>query len=101
MRRFRLFQQDAYFSIDFLEQKAVLFRRLPAEGDAPPQIDVEELKSDPEDSLLAQLEAFLAAVRREPEGEPGPVGVTGREATAALRTALRVIDAMPPLDDLA
>jgi predicted dehydrogenase len=101
MRRFRLFQRDAYFSIDFLEQKAVLFRRMPGEGDAPAQIDVEELKSDPEDSLLAQLEVFLDTIRREPGAGDKQSGVTGAEATAALRTALRVIDAMPPIDDLA
>ena len=100
MRKFRLFQRDAYYSIDFLEQKAVLARRFPRNGDDPPRIEMEELKSDPEDSLLAQLEAFLAAVRREPGASAGPSGVSGREATAALRTALRVIDAMPDTDDL-
>ena len=100
MRRFRLFQRDAYFSIDFLEQKAVLARRHPADGDEPPRIEMEELKSDPEDSLLAQLEAFLAALLREPGDSSGPSGVSGVEATSALRTALRVIDAMPATDDL-
>jgi predicted dehydrogenase len=100
MRRFRLFQRDAYYSIDFLEQKAVLARRHAGNGDEPPRIEMEELKSDPEDSLLAQLEAFLAAVLREPGASSGPSGVSGGEATAALRTALRVIDAMPDTDDL-
>ena len=100
MRRFRLFQRDAYYSIDFLEQKAVLARRHAGNGDEPPRIEVEELKSDPEDSLLAQLEAFLAAVLREQGTSTGPCGVSGVEATAALRTALRVIDAMPDTDDL-
>jgi hypothetical protein len=74
---------------------------MPGEGDAPAQIDVEELKSDPEDSLLAQLEVFLDTIRREPGAGDKQSGVTGAEATAALRTALRVIDAMPPIDDLA
>lgn len=100
MRKFRLFQRDAYFSIDFLAQKALLFRRLrPADG--PPRIDFEELKTDPGDALQAQLAVFLETVRtRSVPGEDGQRGISGAEATAALRTALRVIEAMPPLEGL-
>jgi predicted dehydrogenase len=103
MRKFRLFQRDAYFSIDFLEQKAVWFRRHPPEDGEPPRIEMEELKTDPEDSLRAQLEVFVRAVRRRlgiDVGAEGAVGVSGVEAAAALRTALRVIDAMPSTQDL-
>ncbi|HEY5658588.1 MAG TPA: Gfo/Idh/MocA family oxidoreductase [Myxococcota bacterium] len=103
MRKFRLFQRDAYFSIDFLEQKAALFRRYPARGGQPPRIEMEELKTDPEDSLRAQLRAFVKAVRRRLGIETdtdGAAGVSGAEAVAALRTALRVIDAMPSVEDL-
>ena len=103
MRKFRLFQRDSYFSIDFLEQKAVWFLRHPPEGGEPPRIEMEELKTDPEDSLRAQLEAFVRAVRRRSgieTGEEGAVGVSGVEAAAALRTAVRVIDAMPSIEDL-
>jgi predicted dehydrogenase len=103
MRKFRLFQRDAYFSIDFLAQKALLFRRLPSGADEAPHIEMEQLDTDPEDSLLAQLEVFVHAVRtREPlAADPeGRTGVSGVMAAAALRTALRVIDAMPDTDDL-
>lgn len=103
MRKFRIFQRDAYFSIDFLEQKAALFRRYPPLDGEGPRIEMEELKTDPEDSLRAQLEAFAVAVRRRSgEGDDAPraVGVSGAEAAAALRTALRVIDAMPSTQDL-
>ncbi len=103
MRKFRLFQRDSYFSIDFLEQKAVWFLRHPPKDGEPPRIEMEELKTDPEDSLRAQLEAFVRAVRRRSgieAGEEGGVGVSGVEAAAALRTALRVIDAMPSIEDL-
>lgn len=104
MRKFRLFQKDAYFSIDFLEQKSVLFRRLPSEGGEPPRIDIEQLEEDPEDSLMLQMEVFIRAVEsREltPSDGVAPVGVSGAHAASALRTALRVIDAMPDTDDLA
>jgi predicted dehydrogenase len=103
MRKFRLFQRDSYFSIDFLEQKAVWFRRHPPEDGEPPRIEMEELKADPEDSLRAQLEAFVRAVRRRlgiGVGAEGATGVSGVEAAAALRTALRIIDAMPSTQDL-
>lgn len=100
MRKFRLFQRDAYFSIDFLEQKAVLFRRLPSE-DGPPRIEFEELKTNPGDALQVQLGVFVEAVRtRSMPGEGGQRGISGVEGAAALRTALRVIDAMPPLEGL-
>ncbi|MDH3520806.1 MAG: Gfo/Idh/MocA family oxidoreductase [Myxococcales bacterium] len=103
MRKFRIFQRDAYFSIDFLEQKAVLFRRYPPLHGEKPRIEMEELKTDPEDSLRAQLESFVGAVRsRLGDGDAlGAIGVTGVEATAALRTALRVIDAMPSTHEFA
>jgi len=101
MRKFRLFQRDAYFSIDFLEQKAALFRRLPSKDGGPPRIDFEDLKTDSGDALVAQLTLFADAVRtRSASGGAGGRGVTGAEGAAALRTALRVIDAMPPLDGL-
>ncbi len=97
MRKFRLFQRDAYFSIDFLAQKAMLFRRVPT-PDGGKKIEVQSLETDREDALAAQLDAFVEGVRRRSaEGLPG---VTGAQAAAALRTALRVIDAMPDTDDL-
>ncbi|HEX5064695.1 MAG TPA: Gfo/Idh/MocA family oxidoreductase [Myxococcota bacterium] len=99
MRKLRLFQRDAYFSIDFLERRATLFRRLPVAG-AAPRIEVEELKTDPEDALQAQLLVFVAAARGS-DAPGGQRGVSGEAAVAALRTALRVIDAMPPVDALA
>jgi predicted dehydrogenase len=97
LRKFRLFQRDAYFSIDFHAQKAVLFRRVP-DGEGGKKIEMQQLETDPEDALAAQLEVFIAGVRaRTLEGLGG---VSGAQAAAALRTALRVIDAMPETDDL-
>jgi hypothetical protein len=50
---------------------------------------------DPEDALVSQLGSFIEAVRTRSL-------CTGdaQEGLSALRTALRVIDAMQPLDDL-
>jgi predicted dehydrogenase len=97
MRKFRLFQRDAYFSIDFLAQKAMLFRRVPT-ADGGKKIEMQSLETDPEDALAAQLDVFVEAVRRR--SAEGLAGVTGAQAAAALRTALRVIDAMPDTEYL-
>ena len=91
VRKLRFFQQDGYFSIDFLEQSAVVFRKRGAEaGEA--RIEMEKLEVDRGDALMAQLEHFVRAQRQR----SAPSG----DALGALRTALRVIDAMPPLEDL-
>jgi predicted dehydrogenase len=95
MRKIRFFQADGYFSIDFLGHSAVILRRI-AEGAGPPRIDVEPIRFDPDDALAAQLRAFLAALRaRRDESESAAAGLR------ALRTALRVVESMPALEELA
>ena len=94
MRKIRFFQADGYFSIDFLEKSAVILRRR-IQPDGTPKIEVEPIHFDPEDALAAQLEDFLEAVRtRRVRSESADA------ALRALRTALRVVAAMPPLDEL-
>jgi predicted dehydrogenase len=95
MRKIRFFQRDGYFSIDFLTQSVAIFRRLLADGETTPRVDVEELKIDPGDALIAQLRSFLTGIRtRATTGEGGTDGL------GALGTALRVIEAMPSLEAL-
>jgi len=95
MRKFRFFQRDAYFSVDFMAQTAALFRRVPTE-DGGKRIEMQELKTDPEDALAAQLEVFVHGLRARDVEALG--GVSGAQAARALRTALRVVDAMPDPD---
>jgi predicted dehydrogenase len=91
MRKIRFFQADGYFSIDFLEQVLVIAHR-ESEGGSP-EIKVDRLELDREDALIAQLRSFLSAIaQRRVEAGAADQGL------AALRTALRVVDAMPPLD---
>lgn len=94
MRKIRFFQADGYFSIDFLAQSAVILRRR-VEGDGPPRIDVEPMRFDPADALDAQLRDFLDAVRTRRIEDPG-----AESALRALRTALRVMAALPSLEEL-
>jgi predicted dehydrogenase len=93
-RKMRFFQQDGCVAIDFLAQSATLFRRHQIDGE-PPQIRVEELEVDPVDALLSQLRAFIRAVHTRER--PKVDGVGGLDA---LRTAVRVVDAMLPLHEL-
>jgi predicted dehydrogenase len=94
VRKIRFFQRDGYLSIDFLAHAAVSFRRLPGGDSEPAQFVTQELAFGPGDSLFAQLEDFVAAVatRQQP-------AMSGREGLRALRTALRVVEAMPGFGD--
>jgi len=95
MRRIRFFQRDGYFSIDFLEQAVAIARRLESGPDGTREIDLQRLEIDSEDALISQLHSFIEALRT------GSVRAgAAHEGLSALRTALRVIDAMQPFDDL-
>jgi predicted dehydrogenase len=94
LRKIRFFQADGYVSIDFLRHAAVIVRRTAGPG-GEPRIDVEPIRFDPEDALVEQLRAFAAAVRaRRDDSGSAEAGLR------ALRTALRVVDSMPPMDAL-
>jgi predicted dehydrogenase len=95
MRKLRIFQADGYFSLDFLTQSVVIFRRVAGEGGAAPRIEMERVELDREDALVCQLRAFAETLRSR-----GAPLVSADDARAALRTALRVIEAMPPVDEL-
>ncbi len=87
-RKMRFFQREGCLAVDFLAQSASIYRRSgSADGSGPP-VEVEELRFDPEDALLAQLRAFVDAVRRR------GAATSAHSAVGALRTALRVVEAM-------
>ncbi len=87
-RKLRLFQDDAYISID-LQQKILTVVRKPPEGAraAPGQVSIEERGYEQGDALRLEIEAFLKSVR---DGTP-PV-VSGEDGLHALETALRITE---------
>jgi predicted dehydrogenase len=87
-RKLRIFQDDAYVSID-LQQKVLTVVRKPPEGSgaALGQVSIEERSYEQGDALRLEIEAFLAAVC----GECPPV-VTGEDGLRALETALRITE---------
>ncbi len=94
LRKIRFFQPHGYFSIDLLDHKVVIFRR-PEGAPQERRIEMETLAMDPGDALLSQLGEFLESVRTR-----AAPAVPGEQALFALRTALRVVEAIPPPDEL-
>jgi predicted dehydrogenase len=85
-RKLRVFCDDAYMSLD-LQQKilTVIRKRVPpaAAGELPVQIEEQSFAQG--DALLAEIQAFIRAIREE-----GPVMVTGEDGQRALRTAIAI-----------
>jgi predicted dehydrogenase len=87
-RKLRLFQDDAYVSID-LQQKVLTIVRKPPAGAAatPGQVSIEERSFEQGDALRFEIEAFLRSIR---EGR-APV-VSGEDGLRALETAIRITE---------
>jgi predicted dehydrogenase len=85
-RKLRLFQDDAYISIDLQQKVLTIVRKPPAGADVPKgQVLIEERTYDQGDALRFEIEAFLKSIR---EGTP-PV-VTGEDGLRALETATKI-----------
>jgi predicted dehydrogenase len=87
-RKIRIFQDDAYLSID-LQQKilTVIRKKDAAPVESPAQVAIEEESFEQGDALLAQIEAFLRSVRER----SAPV-VSGEDGLRALETAIRITE---------
>jgi predicted dehydrogenase len=87
-RKLRLFQDDAYLSID-LQQKILTTIRKGGTPPAPglPGVTIDERTYDQGDALKLEIEAFLASIRT---GRPPLVG--GEAGRLALATALRIAE---------
>lgn len=85
-RRIRIFQDDAYMSVDMLDRKVVVYRKDPKLPSAElPGITVEEIACEKGDALKTQIQAFLESIT---QGRP-PV-VSGEAGREALETAIRI-----------
>ncbi len=87
-RRLRLFQQDAYVSVDYHTRQGVICRRVVRPGE-PPKIEVEQVQGGDEEPLKLQLDAFLHSV-----AAGTPPAVSGEDGAAALTLAHQVLDAI-------
>lgn len=85
-RKMRIFQQDAYISIDFQDKTLSVYRKGAKEMfPGIPEIISEESCFEQSDAIKAEIEAFLKAVR-----EGTQPSVSGEEGRRALAIALQI-----------
>src|SRR6202011_4342572 len=87
-RKLRLFQDDAYMSLDLQQKILTVIRKGTGVGtDGMPQVAIEENTYEQGDALKSEIEAFLQAVD---SGRPPPV--TGEDGLLALSTAVSIAE---------
>ncbi len=104
MRKMRLFQRDAYVSIDFLQGLSEVFRMVSPEeasgrlsfpvvlgkieqGARPRHILYEKLEAPEGNALKMEIESFLAAIQNNT-----PPPVTGEDGMRALEVATKITE---------
>ncbi len=87
MRKIRIFQQDAYITIDYQNRSIAIFHRQPGANLIPglPDIVMEERSFAQGDALRDEIDAFVAAVYN---GTP-PI-VSGEDGKRALEVAMQI-----------
>jgi predicted dehydrogenase len=87
-RKLRLFQDDAYLSLDLQQKILTVIRKGIGVGpDGMPQVAIDENTYEQGDALKSEIEAFLDAVAG---GSPPPV--SGEDGLLALRTAVNIAE---------
>ncbi|MDF1591704.1 MAG: Gfo/Idh/MocA family oxidoreductase [Desulfobacterales bacterium] len=87
-RKIRLFQRDAYISVDFAKREITVINQGDKTGEGLiPGMQVNQLNFTQRDALEDELSAFVGAVRRREV--PAVTGQMGREA---LHIALNIMD---------
>ena len=91
-RKIRLFQKDAYISVDFVGREIVIIRRSPNHSEGlVPGMDIQQMAFKEADVLEDELAAFIQAVRSR--RQPLVTGRTGRQALAVAMQIMDEIDA--------
>jgi predicted dehydrogenase len=91
-RKLRVFCDDAYLSLDLQQKILTVIRKReqpPGAGQLP--VHIEEQSFEQGDALLAEIQAFVAAIRGQ-----GPVLVSGEDGLRALRTAIAISERVQP-----
>jgi len=85
-RKMRIFEDDAYLSLD-LQQKivTVIRKRTAADAPGPLPVTIEEQSLDQGDALKAEIDSFLECIRAH-----RPPVVSGEAGLRALETAMRI-----------
>lgn len=88
-RKIRLFQSDAYVSVDFASHEITIIKKdgPPKEGELIPGMAIDQRCFTPGDALDDELKAFVNAVRQRHAPE-----VTGEMGREALKIALSIMN---------
>jgi predicted dehydrogenase len=87
-RKLRLFQDDAYLSVDLHNKLLTVIRKgAGASADGMPQVAIEERNYEQGDALRTEIEAFLQAAAGERSA-----AVTGEDGLLALGTAISITE---------
>jgi len=86
LRKIRIFQRDAYLSIDYAQRQVNLIRQVLRGPSGLPGVQTEALSIPQVDALEEEIKAFVKAVM-----ESGVPAVTGQDGRRALAAALRIM----------
>jgi len=85
-RKMRIFQRDAYITLDFQNRKVLVAQKGSGElFPGVPNVKVDERELGQADALLNEIESFIAAIRTGTQPQ-----VSGRAGKMALETALKI-----------
>ena len=89
-RKMRIFQRNAYITLDFQNRKMLVAQQGAGElFPGVPNIKVDERELGEADALRTEIESFLTAIREGKEPK-----VSGRDGRMALETALKINQAL-------
>jgi predicted dehydrogenase len=81
MRKIRVFQDDAYLSLDYFDQSGVIYRKVDT------QIVKENIKVEKDEPLKLELSAFVDCIRSSQSPRVG-----GAQAAVALEIAMHITE---------
>lgn len=87
MRKIRIFQHDAYLSIDYAAQQVEVYGKTDSDEHDTPQITYDQIDITQGDSLKEEIRSFLHSVRSGNLPE-----VPGEAGKNALKVALEIVD---------
>ncbi|MEE8574379.1 MAG: Gfo/Idh/MocA family oxidoreductase [Thermodesulfobacteriota bacterium] len=88
-RQIKLYQSDAYISIDYAKQNITTYKRKEGAGGSPPSIVGEEFHIVRKDTLLEEIKSFLSCITEEK-----PPLVSGHDGKRALEVAQLIQDSV-------
>lgn len=89
-RKMRIFQRDAYLTLDFQNKKVLVAKK--GEGEllpGVPNVQVKEQELGQSDPLLSEISSFVEAITEGKQPQ-----VSGRDGRMALETALKINEAL-------